>query len=63
MIAKLIVHQRTRDEAIATMRRALDELKIEGIATNISLAKEIFRHFHFLRGKVNTGFIEEYFMG
>ncbi|HZN57346.1 MAG TPA: acetyl-CoA carboxylase biotin carboxylase subunit [Planctomycetota bacterium] len=62
MVGKLIVHQRTRDDAIATMRRALDELKIEGIATNISLLKEIFRHFHFLRGKVNTGFIEEYFM-
>ncbi len=63
MIGKLIVHQRTREEAIATMRRALDEFRIEGIATNIPLLKEIFRHFHFLRGKVNTGFIEEYFMG
>jgi len=63
MIGKLIVHQRTREEAIAVMRRALDELRIEGIATNIQLAKDIFRHFHFVRGKVNTGFIEEYFMG
>ena len=63
MIGKLIVHQRTRDEAIATMRRALDELKVEGIATNVPLLKEIFRHFHFLRGKVHTGLIEEYFVG
>jgi len=63
MVGKLIVHQRDRDEAIACMRRALDELRIEGIATNIPLLKEIFRHFHFLRGKVNTGFIEEYFVG
>jgi acetyl-CoA carboxylase biotin carboxylase subunit len=63
MIGKLIVHQADRGEAIASMRRALDELAIEGIATNIPLLKEIFRHFHFLRGKVTTGFIEEYFMG
>jgi acetyl-CoA carboxylase biotin carboxylase subunit len=63
MVAKLIVHRRDRNEAIAAMRRALEEFRIEGIQTNIPLAKEIFRHFHFLRGKVNTGFIEEYFMG
>jgi acetyl-CoA carboxylase biotin carboxylase subunit len=63
MIAKLIVHQRNRAEAIACMLRALDEFRIEGIATTIPLAQEIFRHFHFLRGKVNTGFIEEYFTG
>jgi acetyl-CoA carboxylase biotin carboxylase subunit len=63
MIGKLIVHQRDREEAIAAMRRALGEFRIEGIATNIPLLKEIFRHFHFLRGKVNTGFIEEHFMG
>jgi len=62
MIAKLIVHQRTREEAIACMRRCLDEYKIEGIKTTIPLAKEIFKHFHFLAGKVNTGFIEEYFV-
>lgn len=63
MIAKLIVHQPTRDEAIACMRRALDEFRVGGLATTIPLAKEIFRHFHFIRGKVNTGFIEEYFTG
>lgn len=63
MIGKLIVHQRTREEAIAVMLRALDELRIEGIATNCELAKEILRHFHFVRGKVDTGFIEEHFTG
>ena len=63
MIGKLIVHQRTREEAIAVMLRALDELRIEGIATNCDLAKEILRHFHFVRGKVDTGFIEEHFTG
>ena len=63
LIAKLIVHQDSREAAIASMRRALEEYRIEGIATTIPLAKEILRHFHFQRGKVNTGFIEEYFMG
>ena len=61
MIAKLIVHQPTREQAIACMRRALDEFRIEGVKTTIPLAKEIFKHFHFLAGKVTTGFIEEYF--
>lgn len=63
MVAKLIVHQRDRGEAIACMRRALEEFRIEGIRTTIPLAQEIFRHFHFLRGNVNTGFIEEYLTG
>ncbi|MCZ6794644.1 MAG: acetyl-CoA carboxylase biotin carboxylase subunit, partial [Planctomycetota bacterium] len=63
MIAKLIVHQPSRVEAIACMRRALDEFRIEGIATTIPLAQEIFRHLHFVRGKVSTGFIEEHFAG
>jgi len=61
MIAKLIVHQPTRPEAIACMRRALAEFRIEGVATTIPLSQEILRHAHFQRGKVNTGFIEEYF--
>ncbi|MGQ9589042.1 MAG: acetyl-CoA carboxylase biotin carboxylase subunit [Planctomycetota bacterium] len=63
LIAKVIVHRRDRAEAIASMRRALDEFRVEGIRTTIPLAQEIFRHFHFLRGNVNTAFIEEYFTG
>ncbi len=62
MIAKLIVHGDTRDAAVATMRRALDEFQIEGVKTTIPLHKEILRHFHFVKGKVDTGFIEEHFM-
>jgi acetyl-CoA carboxylase biotin carboxylase subunit len=63
MIGKLIVHQRTRDEAIACMRRCLEEFRIEGVATTIPLSLEIFRHVQFVRGKVHTGFIEEHFFG
>ena len=63
MIAKLIVYQETREEAISCMKRCLDEFTIEGISTTIPLAKEIFKHLNFVAGKVNTGFIEEYFLG
>ena len=62
MIAKLIVYQETREEAINCMRRCLDEFVIEGISTTIPLSQEIFKHLNFVAGKVNTGFIEEYFL-
>ncbi len=62
MVGKLIVHRENRDEAIATMRRALDEFVVEGVSTTIPLYREIFRHFHFVKGNLNTSFIEEYFL-
>ena len=58
LIGKLIVHQPTRDEAVACMRRCLDEFVIEPIKTTLPLYREIFSHTHFLRGQVDTGFIE-----
>jgi acetyl-CoA carboxylase biotin carboxylase subunit len=58
MIAKLIVHKPTRPEAIACMRRCLEEFVIEPIKTTIPLHREIFTHTHFLKGEVDTGFIE-----
>ena len=57
MIAKLIVHKPTRAEAIACMKRCLDEFVIEPIKTTIPIHKEIFGHSHFVRGEVDTGFI------
>ena len=64
MIAKVIVHRDTREEAIVTMRRALDEFVIEGpgIHTTIPFLREIFRHYHFVQGNIDTGFLEEYFL-
>ena len=62
LIGKLVVHKPTREAAIAAMRRALDELVLEGVATTTPLHKKIFKHFHFLKGNVNTGFLEEYFL-
>ncbi len=58
MIAKLIVHRPTRPEAIACMRRCLEEFVIEPLKTTIPIHREIFSHTHFLKGDVDTGFIE-----
>jgi len=58
MIAKLVVHRRTRPEAISCMQRCLEEFVIEPIKTTIPLHREIFTHTHFLKGEVDTGFIE-----
>jgi len=58
MIAKLIVHRSTRAEAVACMRRCLEEFTIEPIKTTLSIHREIFNHSSFLKGDVDTGFIE-----
>jgi acetyl-CoA carboxylase biotin carboxylase subunit len=58
MIGKLIVHQPTRAEAIACMKRALRELRIEGIKTTISLQEKILNHAAFIEHCVDTTFIE-----
>jgi len=58
LIAKLIVHQKTRAEAIATMRRALQEFVIRPIKTTIPACLEILSHNLFVKGKVDTGFVE-----
>ncbi|MCL2347497.1 MAG: acetyl-CoA carboxylase biotin carboxylase subunit [Planctomycetaceae bacterium] len=62
MIGKLLVHQKTRNEAIACMIRALNEMKIEGIKTSIPLLLKILAHGDFQQGKIDTGFIERHFM-
>lgn len=58
MIAKLIVHQKTRAEAIATMRRALHEFVISPVKTTIPACLAILSHNLFVKGKVDTGFVE-----
>ena len=58
LIGKLIVHRSTREESLATMRRAIDEFIIEGIKTTLPLAKKIFSHSAFIEGRVDTTFIE-----
>lgn len=62
MIGKLIVHQPTRVEAIACMLRALDELRVKGIATTGPFLKEVLRHSEFASGNVDTKFVERTWM-
>src|SRR5690606_34913239 len=58
MIGKLIVHRETREQAIATLKRALSELTIEGVKTTIPLLQKILRHSAFLEGKMDTTLVE-----
>ncbi len=58
LIGKLLVHQPTRDEAIASMKRALAELRIEGVKTTAPLCEEILNHPAFVEARVDTTFIE-----
>ncbi len=55
MIAKVIAHGATRDEAIARMRRALSEFIIEGVENNIDLQMDILSDEDFLAGTFHTG--------
>lgn len=59
MIAKIIVYGTTRNEAIAKMKRALEELVIEGIETNRDFLFDIIRNPDFIRGNFDTAFIEK----
>jgi acetyl-CoA carboxylase biotin carboxylase subunit len=61
MIAKVIVHQKTRAEAIATMKRALREFVIEPIKTTIPACLDILSHNLFVKNKIDTGFVERNF--
>jgi acetyl-CoA carboxylase biotin carboxylase subunit len=60
MIAKLIVHARTRELAIARMQRALDVMVVEGIKTTIPLHQRIMADEKFQKGDFSTKFMEEF---
>ena len=60
MIAKLIVHARTRELAIARMQRALEMMVVEGIKTTIPLHQKIMADEKFQRGEFSTKFMEEF---
>jgi acetyl-CoA carboxylase biotin carboxylase subunit len=61
MIAKLVVRGRTRDEAITTLLRALDEFVVEGVKTTIPLHKEILRSEAFRLARMDTKYVETHF--
>src|SRR5947208_2637251 len=60
MIAKIIVHGRDRQEAIARMKRTLEMTVIEGIKTTIPLHLRILGDPEFVAGKLNTSFMERF---
>jgi len=60
MIAKVIVHARDRQEAIARMRRALEMAVIEGVKTTIPLHLRILQDPDFMAGKLSTSFMERF---
>jgi 3-methylcrotonyl-CoA carboxylase alpha subunit len=57
MIAKVICHGASRDEALARLRRALAESEIAGVASNLDLLARIAAHPDFAAGGIDTGFI------
>ena len=59
MIAKIITHGDTRNEAISKMKRALEETVIEGVDTNIDFLFQIIKNQNFIRGNFDTSFIEK----
>jgi propionyl-CoA carboxylase alpha chain len=59
MIAKLIVHAATRDQAIARMREALNQFVIRGVASNIAFQAALMQNPRFISGDFNTGLIAE----
>jgi acetyl-CoA carboxylase biotin carboxylase subunit len=59
LLAKLIVHQPTRDAALACMRRALSEFVIEGVHTTIPFYRDLIQHGGYASGQFNTHFVEE----
>jgi len=60
MIAKVIVHARTRELAIARMKRALEVMVIEGIKTTIPLHLKIMDDPRFRAGDFSTSFMEDF---
>lgn len=62
MIAKLIVSAQTREEAIAKMKRALDEFYIEGVKTTVPFHRQLLDDPDFLAGNYTTKFMETFVM-
>ncbi|HTC23028.1 MAG TPA: acetyl-CoA carboxylase biotin carboxylase subunit [Gemmatimonadales bacterium] len=58
LLAKVIVHGNTRQEALSRMGQALDSFILEGVTTTIPFLARVIRHPDFVRGKVDTRFLE-----
>lgn len=60
LIAKLIVHHRTRERAIARMKRALEAMVVEGIKTTIPIHLQILNDPDFIAGNISTRFMDRF---
>jgi acetyl-CoA carboxylase biotin carboxylase subunit len=60
LVAKLLVHGRSREEAIVRGKRALSMLQVDGIKTSASLHQRILEDGDFLAGRVDTHFMERF---
>ncbi len=60
MIAKLIVYGRTREGCIMRLRRALEEMVVEGVKTTIPLHQELLQQPDFLNGDYSIKWLEEW---
>ncbi len=58
LLAKVIVHGRTRDEALSRMRNALDSFIIEGVTTTIPFLQRVIEHPDFVSGEFDTKLLE-----
>jgi len=60
LLAKLIVHGKNREESLARMERALEEMIIEGVSTTVPFHQAILRDKSFREGKFTTGFLDTF---
>jgi len=58
LLAKVIVHGRDREEAVARMQRALDEMLVQGVHTTIPFHQKVLRHPDFLMGRTSIRFLD-----
>ena len=61
MIAKLIVHDKNREQAISKLIRAINEFKVKGLPTSLSFCRFAVNHSSFRSGNYTTGFVNDYF--
>jgi len=61
MIAKLVVHGKTRTEAIQKMLQAIKDYKIEGVATTLPFGTFVFEHDAFFSGNFDTHFVKNHY--
>jgi acetyl-CoA carboxylase, biotin carboxylase subunit len=60
LLGKLIVHGANRAEALQKAERALSNLEISGVSTNLAMHSELLRNVEFARGGANTAFLERF---